>query len=508
MKRKTICVFGSTTKEGKELCLKYARIGYDIGVCYQTERSEAEHLEELILGMGSRVELFSFDLEQETAIPRVLFKFADFYGHIDLVANCMGELIQEKIYSSLLQLFSLSEDLVARTVCEDIGNAQLFTCPAVLTQQPKPDKHLFEELKSECRPRLHTIFDVTEYGAKGDNFTDDTAAIQKAIDEAGECEGTVFFPAGNYRVGQLILHPNIALKAEPVWSYRTVTGAVLSLNDYNAKCLLDVTDAHGVHIFGLCLDGKNKGENIHGIAVLRDTPSKQEDMFQIEKCRIGCFTGDGVHFDRVWAYWIKHSQIIFNSGNGIFNCGTGGFLLDNFITANLGKGYCNDETSLHINITAIGNRIEWNRGGGMYLTNALTGTLSNNIFDRSGGTALYLGGDRGAVGININNNIFFRSSKPSYGYDSPECDSHVFMDHAKGITFSGNSFMAGRDDIDGDLSPKYGMVLKDVSHAVISGNSLYYGAVEKNICLLQDKYEDVIMENNCDECAPADLSWW
>ena len=45
-------------------------------------------------------------------------------------------------------------------------------------------------------------FDVTTYGALGDNVTDDTAAIQAAIDA---CEtaggGTVYFPAGIYVVG-------------------------------------------------------------------------------------------------------------------------------------------------------------------------------------------------------------------------------------------------------------------------------------------------------------------
>jgi polygalacturonase len=43
------------------------------------------------------------------------------------------------------------------------------------------------------------IFDVRDYGAKGDGATFDTAAIQKALDECGEAGGgTVRFPVGIY----------------------------------------------------------------------------------------------------------------------------------------------------------------------------------------------------------------------------------------------------------------------------------------------------------------------
>ena len=46
---------------------------------------------------------------------------------------------------------------------------------------------------------------VLGYGAKGDGNTDDTKAIQAAIDDANKTGAVVFFPAAVYRVSQLLL---------------------------------------------------------------------------------------------------------------------------------------------------------------------------------------------------------------------------------------------------------------------------------------------------------------
>lgn len=51
------------------------------------------------------------------------------------------------------------------------------------------------------KPAKSTLFNVKDYGAKGDNVTDDTEAIQKALDAAGENGGgIVLLPSGNYAV--------------------------------------------------------------------------------------------------------------------------------------------------------------------------------------------------------------------------------------------------------------------------------------------------------------------
>ena len=50
---------------------------------------------------------------------------------------------------------------------------------------------------------------VTDFGAKGDGTTDDTAAIQRAIDTAGRTGGELRFPPGTYRVSSVGLRPGV-----------------------------------------------------------------------------------------------------------------------------------------------------------------------------------------------------------------------------------------------------------------------------------------------------------
>lgn len=80
--------------------------------------------------------------------------------------------------------------------------------PSVILQDPSnhgtadwaANKELFANVK------------WAEYGAKGDGVTDDTVAVQKAIDNANSAGGgMIFFPRGNYLVGKLTLRSSVTL---------------------------------------------------------------------------------------------------------------------------------------------------------------------------------------------------------------------------------------------------------------------------------------------------------
>ena len=107
---------------------------------------------------------------------------------------------------------------------------------------------------------MENVFDITDFGAVGDGKTDCTAAIQTALNKAGKIKGCVAVPPGKFMCGELTVPPSVTLSGFSGWGYREYGGSVLSLNDKNADCLLNLTGAHGCRIIGLQLLGDEVSE--------------------------------------------------------------------------------------------------------------------------------------------------------------------------------------------------------------------------------------------------------
>src|SRR5262245_24212755 len=99
------------------------------------------------------------------------------------------------------------------------------------------------------------MLNVRQFGALGDGQTDDTQAIQAAIDAAMAQPGQVYFPPGVYACSTIRLKPHITLTGCATWTYWYYKGSVIKLIDPIARCLFDATGAIGVVINGLALDG-------------------------------------------------------------------------------------------------------------------------------------------------------------------------------------------------------------------------------------------------------------
>ncbi len=68
----------------------------------------------------------------------------------------------------------------------------------------------------QCSDKVNkaTLFNVYDYGAKGDGITNDQEAIQKAIDACKETGGTVLFSDGIFLTGQLLLGSDMTLEVD------------------------------------------------------------------------------------------------------------------------------------------------------------------------------------------------------------------------------------------------------------------------------------------------------
>ncbi|MBI3923417.1 MAG: hypothetical protein HY318_18495 [Armatimonadetes bacterium] len=122
---------------------------------------------------------------------------------------------------------------------------------------------------------------VRDYGAKGDEVTDDTAAFQSAMNAVAKQGGTVAVPVGNYLVNtHLVVPQNVTL--EGVWKIPT------AWTQYKGSTLLAVEGAGSEE--GPPFIMLNANSAIKGITVFY--PSQKPDKIQPYPWCVACAGGD------------------------------------------------------------------------------------------------------------------------------------------------------------------------------------------------------------------------
>ena len=366
---------------------------------------------------------------------------------------------------------------------------------------------------------MENVFDITTFGAIGDGKTDCTKYIQKAIDLAAEVNGSVIVPPGKYLCGYIKLSTCVSLIGFHGWAYREFGGSRLILNDDSVPCLLDMTGAYGSSVKGIQFEGNRlMGDNIHGIMVnqpeynagkfedesenidrhLLADPTHfdfREDGILISDCQCKHFSGDGIHLNHIFAFTVAQSQLSSNGGDGIYINGWDGWIYDCTMCVNNGAGIGAEKTDSDgkvtcCSITMTGNRIEWNRRGGLRLYNTDTLNVTGNFFDRSTGPAIIFDGQIN-TNSTITGNIFKRSGKPSEKPFTDKYEStHIYLKNSDNIAVVGNTFVKGHDDGGvGVVSPDFSVVYKDSSNCVISQNAM------NNSCM-KDKIVGIGIDEN------------
>jgi Right handed beta helix region/Pectate lyase superfamily protein len=342
--------------------------------------------------------------------------------------------------------------------------------------------------------RTASVYNVLDFGAKGDGKTPDSEAIQKALDAAGAVGGTVYLPAGRYLCHDLKVHPHTTVLAEPQWGYRGDGGAMLLLDSEEADCLLNITGAFGVHLHGLFLKGRRESKKaIHGVFLNNAQEySRQEDAIVIDDCKIERFSGHGVHLLRIWVFIIRHSIFQGNKGCGVQITGWDGFVTDNQFSGNGSHGFACESVGATVMFTA--NRVEWNKGYGLCLFAGDAWNVTGNCFDRNWGAGLCALKMRT---ITITGNVFRRCGKDSSLLPEGERSCQVRLEECSGLTFVSNVCAAGRDDgSKGDYTPHFGFLVRKLSHSVISANTLFNGYMKEMTADLGEHGPEYVFANN------------
>ncbi len=323
------------------------------------------------------------------------------------------------------------------------------------------------------------FLNIRDFGARGDGKSDDTQALLAAMDAATRDKGTVYFPSGTYCIHPVKVPSHITLMGNSSWGYSGrmeengqpadpgyMGNTVLAALSGDARALLDLDSCCGTRIVGLTLDGRHLGAQMHGV-YSRHGGVEQNNCY--EDCRITRFTGCGLKLDWVWVFAVRRCIIIDNAQHGIdVDRGYDGWVIDNQISAN-GLMGINAGPGM---VCYTGNRIEWNKEGGMFCNDTQNINVTGNSFDHNFGPAIWFQNSRAnAVSGNMSRN------DGSGRTDDRSCA--FLLEDSQGISLTGNTVWcwphrelseAGHT---ADGTPYYGIVVKNLTDSVVSSNAMH-----------------------------------
>jgi len=168
-----------------------------------------------------------------------------------------------------------------------------------------------------------SMFNIRDFGAKGDKLSNDQAAIQAAIDACNKAGGgTVYFPAGDYLSGAIRLLSHVTLQLD--------NGATLWASTkpedyagYGSSRLLVAEDAEYIGIVG---DGTIHGQGTADYGSrwgVPEQPPFRTGILRFQRCRNVAIRDVKILYSDSWAVHLKRCETVFIDGVTILTTSTG-----------------------------------------------------------------------------------------------------------------------------------------------------------------------------------------
>lgn len=167
-----------------------------------------------------------------------------------------------------------------------------------------------------------TIHDVREFGARGDGKTDDTAAIQAAIDGHPDKSIRVYFPSGTYR------HEGLRVQTSG-----GADGSRILFGDGTQSRLVHTGQGPSIRLGLVSKPGTIQLRHLHIDAEGdRGTHGVQLDhtrtvMVSVRGCAISRHAGSGIYSVDSWHARVANCLIVRNGDAGVWLTGTNGAYL-------------------------------------------------------------------------------------------------------------------------------------------------------------------------------------
>jgi hypothetical protein len=162
------------------------------------------------------------------------------------------------------------------------------------------------------------MFNVREFGAKGDKRSNDRLAIQSAIDACVKAGGgTVYLPSGDYLSGAIRLYSNVTLKlgaGATLWASRSPQ----HYESQRSAHLILAKDAEHISIIG---PGRIHGQATEDLGWRGEgeRPSFRTGIMLLESCKNVIIRDLTILYSDAWTIHLKRCDTVFIDGVTIIN---------------------------------------------------------------------------------------------------------------------------------------------------------------------------------------------